>query len=187
MNMNISLFFNLYSLAHKSNFTDWLITFAANEFGYIMIFLAVVFLLYHTDGVFDYRRPFLQWKNKFKEIFFVFFSSAFGYILASILKHFIFSPRPFLLFEQVKPLFLHGGVDSFPSGHAVFFGALAMSLFLIHKRIGIFYFIIALVIGSARVASGVHFPFDIIAGYIIGIAIAVIFSVILRKTKKATS
>ena len=131
--MNNTIFFDLYSFAHLSNFLDWLIIFGANEFGYIMIFLVVLFLIIHTDGVFDYRAPFLQIKNKIKEMFFVFFSGIFAWIIATILKSFIFSPRPFLLFEEVRPLFLHGGVDSFPSGHAVFFSAIAMSLFFINK------------------------------------------------------
>jgi membrane-associated phospholipid phosphatase len=187
--MNNFLFFQLYSLAHQSVFSDWLIVFSANDFGYIMIFLAVMFLIFHTDGVFNYRTPFLQIKNKIKEGFFVFSAGIFAYIFANFLKLFIFSPRPFLLFQEVKPLFLHGGVDSFPSGHAVFFSALAMSLFFIHKRMGVLYFVVALIVGLARVASGVHFSLDIFAGYILGIIIAIIFNFIFKKigNKKNTS
>lgn len=148
-----------------------------------MIFMAVVFLIFHTDGVFDYRTPFLQLKNKIKEIFFIFFSGVFAWVLATVLKSFIFSPRPFMLFEEVRPLFLHGGLESFPSGHAVFFSALAMSLSFVHKRVGISYFIVALIVGLARVVSGIHFPLDILAGYILGIIIAIIFNFILKKLK----
>ena len=72
-------------------------------------------------------------------------------------------------------------MDSFPSGHAMFFGALAMSLYFVQKRIGYMYFVVALIVGLARVASGVHFPIDIFVGYILGILIAIIFKLILRK------
>jgi len=174
--MNHIIFFNLYSLAHQSVFLDWLIIFSANTFGYIMVFLAIVFLIFHTDGVFDYHAPFLQFKNKLKEISFVFITSISAWIIATIIKSFIFSPRPFMVFENVKPLFVHGGMESFPSGHAMFFSALALSLFFVHKRIGYLFFIVALIVGLARVASGVHFPIDILFGYILGIIIALIFN-----------
>jgi undecaprenyl-diphosphatase len=179
--MNHEIFFSLYGLAHRSMFLDWLIVFCANNFGYIMIFLAIVFLFFHTDGVFDYRTPFLQLKNKLREIALVFSSGIFAYIIATIAKSFIVSPRPFLFFENVKPLFLHGGMDSFPSGHATFFGALALSLFFIHKRIGILYIFVALIVCLARVAAGVHFPIDIFFGFIFGILIAFIFKHIFKK------
>lgn len=181
--MNNFLFFNLYSFAHWSNFLDWLIVFCANDFGYIMGFLALVYVIFYTSGIFDYRTPFLQLKNKIKEVVLVFSPAVIAYILEYILKSLISSPRPFLYFENVKPLFLHGGMDSFPSGHAMFFGALAMSLYFVNKRMGILYFIVALIVGLARVASGVHFPIDILVGYILGIIIALVFKLIFKKNK----
>lgn len=182
--MNYTIFFTLYGLAHKSNFLDWLIVFGAEWFGYIMILLAIAYLAFHTDGVFDYRAPFLQFKNKVREMFYVFFAAASAWTLATIVKSYITAPRPFMMFENVRPLFLHGGLDSFPSGHAMFFGALATSLFFTHKRIGILYFIVALIVGLARVASGIHFPIDIFVGYIFGIIIAIIFRLIFKKIKQ---
>lgn len=179
--INNYIFFSLYSLAHQSTFLDWLIVFAANDFGYIMVFIVLVFLVFHMDGVFDFRTPFLQFKNKFKEISFVMITSLSAWGIATIAKSFIFSPRPFLLFDNVKPLFLHGGVESFPSGHAMFFSALAMSLYFIHKRMGVLYFIVALIVGTARVVAGIHHPRDIFFGYIFGVAIALIFKLIFKK------
>lgn len=179
--INNYIFFSLYSLAHQSVFLDWLLIFAANGFGYMMVTLLFIYLIFHTDGVFNYRTPFLQFKNKFKEVAFVFSSAIVAYISEYILKSLMPSPRPFLFFENVKPLFLHGGMDSFPSGHAMFFGALAVSLYFVHKRMGYFYIVVALIIGLARVASGVHFPIDILVGYILGAIIAIIFKLIFKK------
>ncbi|MBK5215868.1 MAG: phosphatase PAP2 family protein [Candidatus Pacebacteria bacterium] len=179
--MNNTIFDSLYSLAHRSIFLDWVIVFCANNFGYIMIFLAVMFLILHTDGVFDYRAPFLQLKNKFKEVTFVFVTGMSAWIISTIIKSLIVTPRPFILFENVKPLFLHGGMESFPSGHAVFFSAFAMSLYFVHKRMGLMYFVVALIVSFARVAAGVHFPIDILAGSILGVTIAIIFNSIYKK------
>jgi len=179
--MNDVIFFYLHNFAHRSIFLDWLIIFCADNFGYLMIFLAVVFLIFHTDGVFDYRTPFLQFKNKLREATFVLLTSFSAWVLGTIIKSFILSPRPFIFFENIKPLFVHGGLDSFPSGHAMFFGALAMSLYYIHKRIGLIYIMVALIVGFARVASGIHFPIDILFGYIFGVIIATIFRLIFKK------
>ncbi len=166
--MNHDIFFSLYNLAHQSIFTDWVIVFSTSLFGKMMIVLAIIFLVFHTDGVFDYKKPFLQLKNKILEMTLVLFSILIPWGISAVIKYVVASPRPFLVFEEIKPLFLHGGFDSFPSGHATFFSALAVSLFLRHKRIGIIYIVVALIVSLARVASGVHFPIDILAGWIIG-------------------
>lgn len=179
--MNDLIFLNLYSLAHQSLFSDWLFVFAANWFGYIMVLLAFAYLFFHTEGKFDYRTPFSQLKNKLKNIFLVFFSAGFAWVLAEVVKSKIFNPRPFLYFQNVKPLFFHGGFDSFPSGHAMFFGALATSLYFVNKRMGVWYILVALIVGLARIISGIHFPIDIFFGYIFGIIIALIFKFILHK------
>jgi len=182
--LDIKIFFILNSLAHQSIFLNWLIYYGANLFGQIMIVLAFLFLLFHTDGKFDYRTPLLQLKNKIVEIFFVFSSAFFAWIIASLLKKIIISPRPFIFFENLKPVFLHGGMDSFPSGHAVFFGALATSLFFIHRRMGYYYIFVALIVGLSRIIAGIHFPSDIFFGYIFGILIALFIRFLYKKTFK---
>lgn len=181
--MNETIFFSLYSLAHQSKFLDWLIVFSAETFGYIMVFLAFVFVFFYKDGIFDYKTPFLKLKSKIKEMFVVFSAPFVAWVIATVAKSFIFSPRPFMFFENVKPLFVHGGFDSFPSGHAMFFGALATSLYFSNKRLGLIYIVVALIVGLARVTSGIHFPIDIFFGYIFGTIIAIIFKAIFKKIK----
>ncbi len=86
-----------------------------------------------------------------------------------ILKHSIHAARPFLRFpNEVEPLFHHGGYDSFPSGHATLFMALGVMIYLHHRKLGFFFIVLAFLISIARVASGVHYPLDILAGWIIG-------------------
>lgn len=181
MTINFYLFNLIFSLAHRSTFLDWLIVFCANDFGYIMVFLVLVYVIFYSSGTFDYRAPFLQIKSKVKEVILAFSPAVIAYVVEYVLKSLMPSPRPFLFFENLKPLFLHGGMDSFPSGHAMFFGALAMSLYFVNKKMGYLYFVVALIIGLARVASGIHFPIDIFFGYIFGIIIAVIFNLIFKK------
>ena len=88
-----------------------------------------------------------------------------------VAKLFFGSLRPFEALRDIQPLFVYGGGDSFPSGHAAFFASLSV-VFLYHfPRLGVVYTIFALAIGVARIASGIHFPYDIAAGYLLGIVV----------------
>jgi undecaprenyl-diphosphatase len=61
---------------------------------------------------------------------------------------------------------------SLPSGHALFFFAFAVSAWFVAPWAGIALFLIAAIIGAARVAAGVHYPSDIALGALIGSAAA---------------
>ena len=80
---------------------------------------------------------------------------------------------------------------SFPSGHATFFFAMATAIYLYNKKWGIFFFAATVLMTVSRVVSGIHYPFDIIGGAVIGIAVAYLtFSVARRivegRSKKIT-
>jgi undecaprenyl-diphosphatase len=180
--MNNTIFFELYNLSHKSPFFDWSVLFFAKPFIYIAIFITFIFLVFYTAGHFDKRNLSLKYnlRARLKNLYFVFSSVIVAWLITDVLKSIIASPRPFIVFENLKPLFLHGGMDSFPSGHATFFGALAMSMYLVNKKTGYFFITGALLVGLSRIISGVHFPIDILFGYIIGISVSLIFSLIFK-------
>jgi len=50
--------------------------------------------------------------------------------------------------------------------------ALAFAIFLTHKKVGYWFMFFALLIGIARIIVGVHFPIDILGGFILGALIA---------------
>ena len=105
--------------------------------------------------------------QKKKEILSVFFSGTLAYVLALILKNLFHISRPFLILPGVQPLF-NKTTFSIPSEHAIFFSALALSLFFLHKKAGYIFMFFALLIGIARIIAGVHFPIDILGGFILG-------------------
>jgi len=168
--MNYAFFFFLYGLAHQSKIFDDIIIFFAVYFPYLVIILAGLFLLFHHE-VFGAAEPFRVFMQKKKEILLVFFSGIVAYLVADILKIFIHTPRPFDAFSSVHALISETGY-SFPSGHATFFMALAFSLFFSHKKAGYVFMFFALIIGIARIIAGVHFPIDILGGFVLGALVA---------------
>ena len=66
----------------------------------------------------------------------------------------------------------HEWLNSFPSHHASMFFSFAMGIFLISRKAGYFAFIYAIFfIVMPRIYLGLHYPMDIVAGAILGMAI----------------
>ena len=168
--MNNSIFYFFYNFAHQSAVVDNLIVFLAVYFPYLVIIIAGLFLLFHHD-VFKAENPYQIFLEKKKEILMVFITSGFAWVVARLLKIIIHTPRPFDALSNVTSLFPESGY-AFPSGHATFFLALAMSIYFLHKKAGYWFIFFALVIGLARIVAGVHFPIDILGGFVLGGVVA---------------
>jgi len=75
-------------------------------------------------------------------------------------------------------------LSSMPSDHAILYFALAIGLYFMSKKIGIWALIYtSLFIALPRVYLGLHYPTDIIVGAIIGIVIAIIGNVFLMNNR----
>jgi undecaprenyl-diphosphatase len=106
-------------------------------------------------------------------------------LAASLLKVIVDRPRPFDRIPEADPLL--GGIvgNSFPSGHAATSAAGALALSLIAPRAAPYFALLAGGIAFSRVYVGVHYPLDVIAGALLGFAMAgVVFGVVrlLRPT-----
>jgi undecaprenyl-diphosphatase len=163
--MNEIIFFFFYNLAQQSVFLDKLIVFFAIYFPFIVVGLAGLFLLFY--------------RKSWREFFLVFMSSGLAYVCSKILKILIHTPRPFDVLEGVSSLFGATGF-AFPSGHATFFMALAIAIFLLHKKAGYVFMLFALLIGLARIMAGVHFPIDILGGFILGGIVSYLFAYFVK-------
>ena len=168
--MNEAIFFFFYNLAHQSKIFDKIVVFFAEIFPYIIILLAVLFLSRRFSRDPDPQASGL-FNKKWKEFFLVFASSGLAWLIAKVLKILFHTLRPFLALPDVHPLFIKT-TFSFPSEHTTFFMALAVSIFFMHKKVGYVFMFFALIIGLSRIIAGVHFPIDILGGFILGFLVA---------------
>ncbi len=169
--MNIQIFEFLNSFAGQNPLRDQLIVFLASYLPYVLIVAAVIFLFWHTENK----------KGKLREIFFVFVVALLAWLLATLIKNLVHTLRPYAVLDAVYKLFQPNDIFSFPSGHATFFAALATSLYLRHKKVGLIFALGALLIGLARIVSGVHFPLDILGGFALGLGLAYLVDSFFKK------
>ena len=89
-----------------------------------------------------------------------------------VLKPIIARERPFLTMEELELIVPALTSYSFPSGHASSSMAAAMSLTLAYGRRGAWAFLPAGLIAFSRMYVGIHYPSDVLAGALLGCAVA---------------
>lgn len=98
-------------------------------------------------------------------------SIAFCALITNILiKNIVARPRPFDAVEAIVPLINRPWGYSFPSGHtcASFASALIL-LRMAPKRYGVAAVVLATLIGFSRMYVGVHYPGDVMAGFLVAL------------------
>jgi undecaprenyl-diphosphatase len=78
--------------------------------------------------------------------------------------------RPFAqLASEIEPLTSHASGRSFPSRHVASGLAMASVGHAAHPRLGRTMTIVAWLLGFSRVAAGLHYPSDVLAGAVVGL------------------
>lgn len=88
-------------------------------------------------------------------------------IIAETMRFFIMKERPYEILD-IKPLFEAVG-SSFPSGHAALLFALAFAMWGVRREWAGWFFVAATINSFARVMSGVHWPSDIVGGFLVAL------------------
>nr|WP_244226925.1 phosphatase PAP2 family protein [Corallococcus aberystwythensis] len=132
---------------------------------------------------------FLLVARRYRTSLFVLSSIVGGWILNALLKNLFHRPRP-----SVVPHLTETMSTSFPSGHAMLsaityltLGAL-LAQFAEHRRVKVYLLAVALVlsvlVGCTRVYLGVHYPSDVLGGWVAGLAWALFVTVAARTLRR---
>lgn len=89
-----------------------------------------------------------------------------------LIKPYVDRPRPQLSGVPVHLLTHPHTGKSFPSNHAANNFSAATVLSFAHPPLAPLFFAIAFIVGYSRIYVGVHFPFDVLGGALLGILIA---------------
>jgi undecaprenyl-diphosphatase len=100
-------------------------------------------------------------------------------ISAHVFKQAVFRTRPCIALEGVRQLVGCVNSPSFPSNHAVNAAALATLATLSMPRLWAPAVALAMLVGYSRIYVGTHYPLDVLAGGVLGIAIALVLSGIM--------
>ncbi len=138
-------------LADRWNLLDQIFL-KANEYG---VYLFVCLLIF---ALFRYRRLF----------FYALLSIALSRLaIVEGIRLFYKRPRPQEIMDEIKTLIIVSE-PAFPSGHTVFYFAIASAFYFYDKRLGYIALAFAVFLSIARVYLGAHYPSDILAGAVIG-------------------
>lgn len=172
--MNESLFEVIYSLAHQSEGLDRIIVFCSTWLLWLVGALAIIITLTIASQAY----PAVSGARRG---LFVVLTPTIAWLMAHGLKLWLAWPRPVVALNNVQPLFSADG-PAFPSGHATLFFALTFALYPLYPRLATLVSVGAIATSLARVAAGVHFPGDILGGFVLA-GVVVLVSWTFIKTR----
>lgn len=155
--LNRIIFEFLFQWSGRSSIFDAAVVFFAKFLPYLVVLGFLVWIFSRED-----------WKLRWL----IFAEGATAIILArgivtEAIRFFYYNPRPSV--ELNLAALISESSSSFPSGHAAFLFAAAMTVFYYSRRLGWWFFSFALTVALARVLAGVHWPLDILGGAGVGI------------------
>lgn len=104
-------------------------------------------------------------------------------LLAIVLKGVFDRERPYEVIPEADPLLRWDVAGSLPSGHAATSVAGALILAYLIGRGGPWLALLAVAIGFSRVYVGVHYPLDVLAGALVGLAVGLVSVAVLRRLR----
>ena len=110
-----------------------------------------------------------------KQVLMYVFVAASGFVILSLLRKKLNAPRPYEEWD-IKPLLDRDRPgQSMPSRHV--FSATIISMACLHASlsVGVILLVFSALLGLVRVLGGVHYPKDVVVGYICGLVWGVLF------------
>ncbi|MDA1904348.1 undecaprenyl-diphosphatase [Bacillus cereus] len=159
---NIDSFRTINDLGKQYSFLNPAIVFLAE---YMVYIFALIILVYWFTGSRKSRMMIIQAMVAFV------IAEVIGKIVGKVHLNY----QPFAVLPDVNKLVDHAVDNSFPSDHTILFFSICFSFWLVHKKTGWLWLILALCVAISRIWVGVHYPFDVAIGALIG-CISAVFS-----------
>ena len=170
---------NSWALSHQQ-----LVAIAANDLVYLVILLGGMWSLFHS---YQYIRPFafsqFLVRGVIDGLFVLLIPVGVATMISELISRLYLRQRPFVSLPGIQLLSPHSPDGGMPSHHTVFMIGIATAIYIYNRSLGIILGLITLVSAVARVAAGIHFPTDILAGLVIGIGFVLITNQIIEKTR----
>ncbi len=160
--MNLYLFNLIHSLS-DNNFINYFCLFLSYIFVYLLPIFLIIWIFYTQ-------------KRKIYSFSILFFSALSTWLITGLIKILTAIGRPITL----NPMIIEKSF-SFPSGHSSVMMTVAVVAYSLNKKLGIFLFIMAILVGFSRIILGVHFPIDVLIGWLLGGVVGYIFIRIFKK------
>ena len=110
-----------------------------------------------------------------KQVLIYVFIPASGFVILSFLRKKINAPRPYEKWT-IKPLLDRDSPgQSMPSRHVFSATIISMACFHASLSLGVILLVLSALLGLVRVSGGVHYPKDVVVGYICALVWGVIF------------
>ena len=154
--------FRFFNITLGNPFTDWLMPFVTNGEHWVIAVALWVLFLWYKEG----RRGLAVTAG----IVVVF--ALCDQASAHWIKPWIERVRPCHVVEGARVLVGCSGAYSFPSAHATNTFGCAVFLAHVFPRQKWFFFGLSLLVSSSRVFVGVHYPLDVLGGWLLGLVIA---------------
>lgn len=152
--LNLELFYLLNVPEHAAPFMQHFAMFIAHDLIYLML---LVFAVIWLRGQ--------RWAKilLIKAVCFTAVALCISEVLSTVLN----TPRPFVM-EVGRTLIEHDATGAFPSNHMTIFSGIALSYYFSVKReIGRLLIAVAWLVAWSRIYVGVHFPIDMLGGFLI--------------------
>jgi undecaprenyl-diphosphatase len=161
--MDYSLYKDINGLTGNS-FIDGMFTLLAKDLpGAMVVLVALTFLVPWAH---------LRWQRRDGAVLGT-VSAGLALLVNQPITHLVDRPRPYLAHPAHSHLLIARSADpSFPSDHATGAFALAFGVWLYDRAIGSALLVVAGVLSFSRVYVGTHYPGDVVAGALIGVAMA---------------
>ena len=169
--MDNFLFFLIFGLSNRHAFLDYLMVVGAE---YVIYATLILIFLVALKGKIAEK----------KSLILFLFSLPVLILIIKIIHIFIFKDRPFVAGEIIPLVSLQADA-SFPSRHTAVMAAAAFSFAFFKSRWYSLFLCLAAWVGFSRVYVGVHYPLDILGGFIVGFSSVLISKrlILVLKTK----